>query len=331
VISHTDRIRAVLRGEPSDRPPVALWRHFPVDDQLPDALAQAHLDFQDRYDFDLLKVTPASSYSVKDWGVDDVWEGSSEGTRTYTKRVIHVPADWERLRPLDPSAPHLTQQLECLRAIRQGLGTTTPLLQTIFNPLAQAKHLAGEHALLEHLRTHPESVRLGLQSITESTRLFIGAAVSAGIDGIFYAIQHAQAGLLSREEFQRFSSEAGHALLESAGDLWCNLLHIHGERIHLEAVKDYPAQILNWHDRVAGPSISEMERIWRHAMCAGLSQRTLVFGSGEDVLREAQEALGSAAPRRLILGAGCVVPVIAPHGNLRTARIAPEEHFRSGG
>ncbi len=81
-LSHKERMGACLKDNPAlDRPPVALWRHFPVDDQSPEGLAAAVLDFQSRYDFDLVKVTPASSFCLKDWGVDDVWEGSPEGTR----------------------------------------------------------------------------------------------------------------------------------------------------------------------------------------------------------------------------------------------------------
>nr|MDQ3006912.1 uroporphyrinogen decarboxylase [Chloroflexota bacterium] len=100
--THRERIQAAVKGEMLDRPPVALWRHFPVDDQSPETLANAVLHFQNSYDFDLVKVTPASSFSVKDWGVDDEWVGDTEGTRRYTQRVIHDARDWESLPLLEP-------------------------------------------------------------------------------------------------------------------------------------------------------------------------------------------------------------------------------------
>ena len=51
-----ERMQACLKDDPAlDRPPVALWRHFPVDDQDPETLAAATLDFQRHYDFDLVK------------------------------------------------------------------------------------------------------------------------------------------------------------------------------------------------------------------------------------------------------------------------------------
>jgi uroporphyrinogen decarboxylase len=311
-------------GQEIDRPPVALWRHFPVDDQAAESLAEAHLSFQTLYDFDLVKVSPASSYSVRDWGAEDKWEGNPEGTRTYTRRVIREPGDWERLDVLEPTAPALACQLDCLRLIRRQLDEGTPVLQTVFNPLSQAKHLAGDKTLMEHLRTAPEAVRKGLEIITETTRAFIQAAAAVGIDGIFYAIQHAQAQVLPREQFVRLSREPDLLLLRSARNLWCNLVHLHGEGTYFDAVADYPAQIINWHDRDSGPSLTEAGKVWRNALCGGLSRHTLVYGNAEDVERETAEAFASPDRRRIILSTGCVVPIIAPHGNILAARRAVE-------
>ena len=201
-----ERLQACIKNDPAlDHPPVALWRHFPVDDQEPATLAAATLDFQHHYAFDLVKVTPASSFAIKDWGADDTWEGSTEGTRRYTSHPIQNPEDWERLPVLDPrKATHLSGQIDCLRQIRAGLGPDIPLLQTVFSPLAQAKNLAGGETLIVHLHKYPEAVFKGLQTIAETTQRFVECAMETGIDGIFYAVQHAQAGLLTLDEYKTF-------------------------------------------------------------------------------------------------------------------------------
>ena len=41
--THKERIQACLKGETLERPPVALWRHFPVDDQAPKSLYETSL------------------------------------------------------------------------------------------------------------------------------------------------------------------------------------------------------------------------------------------------------------------------------------------------
>ena len=326
--THRERLQICIAGGHPDRTPAALWRHFPVDDQSPDALAAAHVAFQRTYDFDLLKVTPASSFCLKDWGVDDVWEGHSEGTRRYVRQVIADPGDWERLPLLDPHAGHLGAQLACLRAIRSQLGPEQPVLQTVFSPLAQAKHLASEDMLLVHLRKFPDAVIKGLETIAQSTRLFIEAAKETAIDGIFYAVQHARASLLSMDEFAKFGRPYDLSILKAADDLWCNMLHIHGSDIYFEAVADYPVQILNWHDRETSPSLAEAQRstVFKagqaSVVCGGLGRDTLVYATSEVSAREARDAIQQTMGRGLLLSTGCVVPIIAPHGNLIAARDA---------
>src|SRR5689334_2681490 len=230
--THKERIQTTLSGKTPDRTPIALWRHFPVDDQRPDALAAAALNFQQTYDFDIVKVTPASSFAVRDWGVEDEWMGDTEGTRKYTKRVINKPGDWERLKVLDLASIHLARQLSCIRLIREKLDRDTPLIQTVFSPLAQAKNLAGNNTLIAHIRQHPEAVMKGLETISKTTKKFVEALVDAGIDGIFYAIQHAQASLLTLDEYKLFALLHDQSVLKPANGLWCNMLHLHGKDVY---------------------------------------------------------------------------------------------------
>ncbi len=311
-----------MQGELLDRPPVALWRHFPIDDQSPELLAKATLHFQSVYDFDLVKVTPSSSFSIRDWGVEDEWRGHTEGTRTYTKRVIQTPQDWERLPVLDATAPHLAGQLACLRLIRAGLDPETPLLQTVFSPLAMAKNLAGNETLIAHLRLYPESVMQGLATIAESTRRFAEACLDTGIDGVFYAIQHAQASLLTLEEYKTFGVPFDQKVLEPSQQLWCNLLHLHGHDVYFSLLSTFHFQIVNWHDRETYPSLSEAQQLFKGVTCGGMRQDTLVYRDQAEVRKEAADAIQQTNGKRFMLGTGCVVPVIASHGNLMAARNA---------
>jgi uroporphyrinogen decarboxylase len=319
---------ACIKNDPSlDRPPVALWRHFPVDDQSPETLAVATLDFQHHYDFDLVKVTPASSFAIKDWGAEDTWEGSTEGTRRYTHHPIQQPQDWEHLSVLDPlKSPHLSAQMSCLRQIRAGLGPDTPLLQTVFSPLAQAKNLAGGEMLIVHLRQYPEAVLKGLRTIAETTRRFVELAMETGIDGIFYAIQHAQAGLMTLDEYKTFGLPFDQKTTGPATGLWCNLLHIHGQQVYFDLVQDFTSlfPIVNWHDRETSPALDEAQKRYMGVVCGGVSQHTIVYGDASEVREEAADAIRQTGGRRLLLGTGCVVPVIAPHGNILAARQSVE-------
>lgn len=324
-LSHRERLEACLTDGALDRPPIALWRHFPVDDQAPDTLAAATIDFQLVYDFDLVKVTPASSFCVKDWGAMDEWRGASEGTRDYTRQVIQRPDDWEQLVVLDPGKGYLAEQLECLRLIVKGVGPDVPVLQTIFNPLSQAKNLVGREDLLVHLRRHPEALKAGLHTIAQSTQRFVESALKTGIAGIFFAVQHAQYSLLSESEYTEFGRPYDMEVLEPARGLWLNMIHLHGEQIMFDRFLDYPVAVINWHDRETPPSLAEAKSRFSGAVCGGLQRwETMVLGTPEQVLAEARDAIQVTGGRRFILGTGCVLPVVAPRGNILAARGSAE-------
>lgn len=317
--THRERIEACLNGEQTDKTPIALWRHFPEEDQNPETLAAATIKFQQTYDFDIVKVTPASSFAVKDWGVEDEWQNNPEGSREYTKRVIQTPKDWETLKPLDPSAPHLAAQLRCLKLVREGIGKETPVVQTIFNPMSQAKNLAGNDLLLEHIKKYPEAVMKGLATIARSTVKFIEAAHGLGADGIFYAIQHAQGGLLELDEYKRIALPYDQQTLKPADEFWCNLLHLHGSDVYFSLLRLMNFQIVNWHDRESYPSLMEAQSVYRGVVCGGIRQETLHKGSQAQVKEEALDAIQQTRSKRFILGTGCVVYYQSPHENIITA------------
>lgn len=314
------RLEAAVAGAKVDRPPVALWRHWPGDDQDAQALAAAHLKWQQDYDWDLVKVSPSSSYCLRDWGVEDQWVGSLEGTREYTRRVIQRPADWETLPILDPTKRSLATQVETLRLIGKGLAKGTPFLATIFSPLAQAKNLAGEETMLSLMRSHPASFRQGLATITESTLRYVEAAKTTGISGVFYAIQHARYASLSPAEYREFGRPYDEQILAAVSDLWLNLLHVHGEGITFGAIADYPIQIVNWHDRESGVSLSDGLAQIKGAVSGGVSRWTLHQESPEAAMTEAQDALRQTSGRRILLSTGCVIMVTTPTRNVRALR-----------
>jgi len=323
--SHRQRLEACLSQAPVDHAPVALWRHFPVDDQTPEGLAAATLAFQKIFDFDLVKVTPESSFCLKDWGARDEWRGATEGTRDYTNRVIQRPEDWARLPILDPTSGYLAAQLTCLRLLVKELGPDTPVIQTIFNPLSQAKNLVGGADLLVHMRRFPDALHSGLKTITDTTLRFIEAAIQTGISGVFYAVQHAQYGLLSEKEFLEFGRAYDLELLAPAKELWLNMLHLHGTEVMFDKVTDYPVSVINWHDRETSPSLAEAQAQFPGVVCGGLRrEETMVLGSPEQVRAEARDALQSTQGKRFILGTGCVLPITAPYGNIMAARRSVE-------
>lgn len=321
-LSKRERLEAVIADEAVDRTPVALWRHWPVDDQHSSELARVTLEFQRTYDFDFVKVTPNSNFAISGYGAESRWEGNEEGTRVWGARVIQTPDDWLALRPLDPRDGLLGEVLVANTAIGRALGEETPFIQTIFNPLAQAKNLAGAR-LVSHMRQYPDAVKAGLAVITESTLRFIDALTDTGAAGIFLAVQHATYDLLTEDEYRSFCRGLDLQILSACGDFWFNMVHLHGSDVMFDLVAEYPAQAINWHDAETPPSLHDALKRTRMALCGGLRQwATMVRGAPESVRGEALEALAATHGRRLILGTGCVTPIITPTSNILAARHA---------
>jgi uroporphyrinogen decarboxylase len=266
-----ERLEKTIAGEATDRVPVSLWRHFPGDDQRASDFATAAIEWQQRYDWDFVKVTPASSFCLIDYGVQDRWVGALEGTREYTKQVVHKSLEWTDLRPLDPSKGALGRQIEALSLIRKGLGDDVPVIQTIFSPLAQARHIADTATLIKHMRTAPDRLKTGLNIITDSTLRFIDAIRRSGIAGVYYAVQLGGYGDLTPQEYAEFGRLYDLQILKAVPkDWWFNMLHLHGDAPIFELFVDYPVQALNWHDRETEPDLATGKRKFKGALCGGL-------------------------------------------------------------
>ena len=96
-LSHWERMRAALRGREVDRPPVSLWRHWPVEDETAAGLAAAMLRWQRDYDFDLVKMMPTGTYGIEDWGASTIYEPNDHGVRTVVRYGVTRAEQWPTL------------------------------------------------------------------------------------------------------------------------------------------------------------------------------------------------------------------------------------------
>lgn len=318
-----ERLAAVLAGARPDRPPISFWRHWPGADQAAGSLARATVEFQRRFDFDFVKLPAPSNYPVAGWGAQSERGDGPIGSRVWTERRVRRPEDWLALQPQEPDGGLQGEVLAAVRLVRAALGAGVPLLLTVFCPLAQARYLAGEATLERHLAEAPEAVLAGLGAIAESTARFVERAGGEGIDGLYFAVQHAGAGGRSAAGYARFGAPFDRRVLAAAGDCWFNLLHLHGSPPLFGPCADYPVGAINWHASETPPTWEEALRLTPRALCGGLDANRLMAGGSPAEIRAAVARMRERVPaERLILSAGCVVPVGTPDANLAAARAA---------
>lgn len=317
-MDHWTRIEAAIAGQPTDRVPVALWRHFPIEDQDPGKLAALSLKWQRDWDFDLVKFMPSGTYSVEDWGATSVYEPTFNGARTIGVPGLQRAEAWRRLPRLDPRKGVLGAQNEALAQAAKELRGSAPILQTVFSPLTTARKLAGE-ALLSHLRSDPESLEAGLRAITDTTIDFSLAAMAAGAHGLFFATQLATTDVLTLDEYRRFGVRYDLEIFKAIkARARLNMLHLHGENVMFDLLAGYPVQMINWHDRLTAPCLKDALGRFKGAVVGGVEERELIVSGGEAAVRaQVRDAIEQCGGRRLVVGPGCVVAIAAPEQNIR--------------
>lgn len=326
-----ERLKAALTGKTVDRVPVGFWRHWPGDDQHADTLVQVTLDFQHRYDLDFIKIPVTSTYCVDDYGVKHEYRGNLIGDRDYIDYVVKSVDDWDRIQPLKVTSGKYGQHLQVLRMVIEKRESNTPVIFTIFNPLAMAAYLAGDETLLVHLHRYPDKVEKALKALTQTCADFVKAVIAEGADGIFLSTRWASYELMNEDEYLRFGKPGDSAVLAASSGGWFNALHLHGQYPMFNALSDYPVQAVNWHDRTALPGLAEARKVFRGALMGGVEQyKILNLGSPQDVESQVHNAIALTKGRRLIVTPGCSYPISVPHCNLMAIRKAVDSYGARG-
>lgn len=316
--SKQELLLATIARKRTPRIPIALWRHWPVEDHSAEDLARATLDFQRRFDFDFIKLTPSQRFVAEDYGLTGVYDGNPEGDLVKGPRPITSLEEWESLRPQQVETGALGRQLRCLDLVLAEAGDT-PVIQTIFNPLTVAACLAGDRATVWR-RRHPEVFERGFDAVVETWRNFVAAVMSRGAAGIFFSTADASYRSMSEEEYRRWGRPTDLMVIEPSGEGWLNVLHVHGDDLMFDLVTDYPFQVINWHDRKAGPPLREAQILFPGAVAGGIAQwDTLLPGTPDAVRSEVADAIQQTGGRGYIAAAGCVMPIPTPESNIRAA------------
>lgn len=274
------RVDRALKGQDVDRTPFSYWHHFGLQDQPGDKHAQATLDFHRQFRTDLVKVM--SDYPFP------------------------KPAGkWHDLKVVNNPFP---EQLRALTLIRDGLRGEAHFVETIFNPWNVAEKLSSPADVLRLKAEHPKTLESALEAIAESEASHARKAIAAGASGIFLAIANAQEGILTTEDYARFSEPFDRLILQAVSGAPLNILHLHGDKVYLERfAKGWPAAAINYSNFGTGTTVAAL-RAWSDGvLMTGLDERSYRQLS-EATLRKQWEDARSAAGKKFILAPGCSVP-----------------------
>ncbi len=319
-LSRFDKIESAMKGITMDEVPIALWRHFPRDDLKAESLCRRHVDFQERFNFDLVKYSPSGGYPTVAFGAEIEFHENFIGAPRLKKPRVTSLEDWQTLERLDVNSGMLGEMVRSVELLAAEFENEVPFVETVFSPLTIAAKISGER-LIRDLRAYPELLEEALKTIRHTMVEFSKTVVDAGADGIFFATQFASLDVITEEEYERFGMKYDLPVLEAVKNSFFNVLHIHGNNIMFDTlVQNYPVHGVNWHDRRTRPSIGEAMEKANLVLLAGLNEReTLVNGSEDEVESEVRDAILQSKRKRLVIGPGCIVPMPTPEANYDAA------------
>lgn len=330
LMTKKERVMAALNKQDVDRVPHSIWFHFPHMDQDPLSLAEAQVDFMNKFDNDFIKLMPFGLYSVQDYGPKIKIFGTKNQPPIIDRYAIHDIKEWENVGVLDGNVGALGKQVQLTQHVARLLKAQkddAPFVQTIFSPLTTALKLAGPR-IFEDMKNDPKLFHQALQNITDTTVNFIRENINAGVSGFFFASQCSTTDMMTEEAYDEFGMKYDLQLFDAMkDDTFFNIIHIHGENTMFEKLANYPGNCINWHDRWIAPSLEEARKITDKCLLGGINENDILLnGTPDQIDQHVKEAIDMAGRKGLMIGPGCVANPDTPEINYYAARVAVQKY-----
>lgn len=296
-----ERVLAAMNLQPVDRPPVGFWFHFQAEQGVGEACVQAHLDYYNHIDVDMVKIMCDSYFDYPN----------------PVAKAVKEPKDWYAMKPLGKDSPFIREQVERARAVKAGLKDDMVVIYNVFAPFSLIRFGVGDDLVMDHLRREPEAIAYALDVIAEDCCTLSELLVTdAGIDGIYYCVQGGEKNRFTPEEYRRLITPTDKRVLEHANRFSeTNVLHCCGWAgipNNLEIWQDYPAKAVNWACFVENMNLVEgMKFFGGRCVLGGFDNRpqgVLYSGTREEVEAETARLIQRAGKTGVILGADCTLP-----------------------
>jgi uroporphyrinogen decarboxylase len=317
-MSHKQRLRAALAGEPVDRTPISLWWHDFEREWSAEGMADATVEAYRLYDWDLVKLNPRATYYMEAWG--SRYEPTGTTQPRLVARALERYEDLADLPELDATGGVFAEQLEALRQVVARVGDEVDVIQTVFNPLTIAGGLVAMNPA--RLRTaaaaDATTLHVGLSRIARTIAAYSAACLEAGASGIFYATVGWATREAADEDFYReFGRPYDLQVLGAVRGAPVNVLHVCRDQNMLDLLLDYPVALFNWDDRGAGnASLGDTAARTEAAVMGGVDRGLVQRGTVEEVSAQVRRDRAAAPATRLVLAGGCGIASDALAANI---------------
>lgn len=270
--SKRERVQYVLDGKIPDRPPITAYRHFPNVEREPKELAETMVEWQKKYDWDIVKIHPSAVFMQEVYG-DQFDYHDYDGL--FPKKISRATTtdDLSLFVEKDANNNVLKDHIEAARLIKQNLDEDVPILHTLFTPLTVITNVfecpfvrrhfdadRKDNKIFKIIHDREDELLEALNNITKTYINYWKSLKETGIDGLFYAgISWARDEYMTYSEWEKYVKQFDIKFLnEVKKDGGIIMYHTCGIKSNPQRFIDYPIDILHWDQGAEkNPSIKE--------------------------------------------------------------------------
>jgi uroporphyrinogen decarboxylase len=284
--------------------PAAFFLHFDPSYHRGQAAIDQHLAYFQATDMDILKVQYEHTFP-------QIPE-------------IRGAADWSKMPLYDET--FFAEPLAVVDGLVKAAKDEALVLVTLYSPFMCAGHATSDGTITDHLKENPESVKPGLEIVTESLMVFVKGCIERGVDGFYMSTQGGEAARFEDKSiFEQYVKPTDLVLMEEI-DRTCafSILHVcdyHDPYNDLSTYLDYPGDVVNCSQQVGDTWLSwqEIMDLFGRPFMGGLDRHgVLATGDAPAIGQRVNEILADA-PARFMLGADCTLPSDTDWANIRAA------------
>lgn len=299
-MNETERVRNAFQGKAVDRPPVGFWFHFPPEQALGQPCVDAHLRYYNHSRVDIVKIMCDGYFTYPDL------------------ESVSCANDLYDLKPLGKDHPFIREQVDRVKAVREGLTRDLCTFYNVFAPFSSIRFGSSDEFVMNCIREDPNAVKHALSVISETNSLLAELCVTeGGCEGIYYCVQGGEKERFTPEQYREWITPSDRAVLEHVNRFTPNnMLHCcgwAGIQNNLSVWQDYPAAVFNWACFIEGVSVPEGKRFFGgKPVLAGFDNRpggVLYSGSKAEVQSFTRELIASMEGQTgFLIGADCTLP-----------------------
>lgn len=301
-----ERFLAAVAGEPVDYPPCTAWVHFATDRLGGTEHALRHARFVRDSDWDICKV------------VNDFRYPAPPGLETLDR-----PQDMRRFEPAPLECESFAEELKCIRLLRAEFGERMPIMITTFDPFQQVMRRVGYTRAQLVFRNRAEALAM-LDAVCDTMCRYMHAVREAGCDAVFFSINSAIRPPHPRgvddETCRTYMRPYELRMLEAMQGM-VRALHVHGTKLDMQRVLDYPCEVLSVSDRLKGnPPLRELRALSDKCLMGGIDESAIIEMAPPEVRAQVRDCFEQIGRRNFILSPGCTIPTQTPAYLLKAIR-----------